>query len=222
MPQVDLTGPAGRIEALLEEVPGAPFAALVCHPHPQYGGTMHNHATYRLARAIRSAGLTTLRFHYRGVGRSAGSYDGGRGEELDARAALAHLRTLDPHRPLLCAGFSFGAWVAVGCSDEPGLAGLLLAGLPLRSAEVDSIRLPERVRATPLPVAVVQAQGDEYASPAEIRELLAGSAGPRRLAAVPGVTHLFDEDLAALEREAGQALAWILAGAAGERAERWP
>ncbi len=221
MPQVDLTGPAGRIEALLEQVDGARFAALVCHPHPQYGGTMHNHATYRLARAVRSAGGTTLRFNYRGVGRSAGRYDGGRGEALDAHAALAHLRSLAPGRPLLCSGFSFGAWVAVACADEPGLVGLLLAGLPIRSAEVESIRLPERLRATPLPVAVVQAEGDEFASPAEVRELLAGSAGPRRLATVPGATHLFDDDLPALEREAGQALAWILA-ARGAGQERSP
>ena len=212
MPHVDLTGPAGRIEALLEEVAGASYAALVCHPHPGYGGTMHNHATYRLARAVRSAGGTTLRFNYRGVGRSAGAYDAGRGEALDARAALAHLRALDPRRPLLCCGFSFGAWVAVACSDEPGLMGLLLAGLPLRWAGVESVRLPERLRAAPAPVAVVQAEGDEFASPAEIRELLAGSAGPRRLTAVPGATHLFEGELPALEREAGEALAWIRAG----------
>jgi len=222
LPQVDLTGPAGRIEALLEEVRGARFAAVVCHPHPQYGGTMHNHATYRLARAVRTAGGTTLRFNYRGVGRSAGSYDGGRGEALDTRAVLQRLRTVAPGRPLLCCGFSFGAWVAVACADEPGLVGLLLAGLPIRSAEVESVRSPERVRATPLPLAVVQAEGDEFASPAEVRELLAGSAGPRRLAAVPGATHLFDDDLPALEREAAQALAWILASTTGARAEPLP
>ena len=216
---MDLTGPAGRIEALLEEVPGARFAALVCHPHPQYGGTMHNHATHRLARAVRGAGGTTLRFNYRGVGRSAGTYDGGPGEALDARAALAHLRGIDPTRPLLCAGFSFGAWVAVACTDEPGLVGLLLAGLPIRPAEVEGVRLPERARATPLPLAVVQAEGDQFAAPAEVRELLAGSAGPRRVAGVPGVTHLFDEDLPALEREAGLALSWILAGTAARRPE---
>lgn len=219
MGQLDLTGPAGRIEGLLDEVAGARFAALVCHPHPQYGGTMHNHATYRLARAVRSAGGTTLRFNYRGVGRSAGRYDGGRGEALDARAALASLRGLAPGLPLLCSGFSFGAWVAVACSDEPDLFGLLLAGLPIRSADVEAVRLPERVRSTPLPVAVVQAEGDPFAAPAEVRELLAGSAGPRRLAVVPGATHLFDEDLAALEREAGEALAWIAAVGRGRASD---
>lgn len=214
MPQVDLKGPAGRIEALLEEVPGARFAALVCHPHPRFGGTMHNHATYRLARAARAAGGATLRFHYRGVGRSAGEYAGGPGEVEDARAALAHLRALDPARPLLACGFSFGAWVAAECAGAPGVVGLVLAGLALRSAELEGLRRPERVRGVPHPLAVVQAQGDEFGTPAEVRELLAGSAGPRRLAAVPGATHLFAEDLEGLEREAGAAFAWVLAEAA--------
>jgi len=210
---VDVTGPAGRIEALLEEIGGARFAAVVCHPHPQLGGTMHNHATHRLARAVRGAGGSTLRFNYRGVGRSAGAYDGGRGEALDARAALAYLRGLHPGVPLVLAGFSFGAWVAVAVSDEPGLAGLLLGGLPLRSAELDALTRTDLVRGVPLPVAVVQAVSDQFGSPAEVRELLAGSRGPRRLASVPGTTHLFREDLPGLEREAGVAIRWILAGA---------
>lgn len=216
MPQVDVTGPAGRLEAVLEEVPGARFASLVCHPHPQYGGTMHNHATYRLARAVRAAGGSTLRFNFRGVGRSAGTYDGGRGESADARAALAHLRARAPGLPLLCCGFSFGAWVAVECSDEPGGLGLLLAGLAIRSADLDAVRSPERLRSVPLPIAVVQAEADEFGSPAEVRELLAGSAGSRRVTTVAGTGHLFEGALLELEREAGAALAWILAeGAVG-------
>lgn len=220
LPQVDLKGPVGRIEALLEEVPGARFAALVCHPHPRYGGTMHNHATYRLARAVRSAGGATLRFNYRGVGRSAGEYAGGPGEVEDARAALEHLRALDPARPLLACGFSFGAWVAAECAEAPGIVGLLLAGLAIRSAELDGLRRPERVRDVRQPLAVVQAQGDEFGTPAEVRALLAGSAGPRRVAAVPGATHLFGESLEGLEREAAEALAWVLAEAAAEVATR--
>jgi alpha/beta superfamily hydrolase len=222
LPQVDLTGPAGRIEALLEEVPGARFAALVCHPHPRYGGTMHNHATYRLARAVRGCGGATLRFNTRGVGRSAGRWDGGRGEALDARAALGHLRALDPRRPLLSCGFSFGAWMAVACSDEAGLSGLLLAGLPIRSAEVDAVRLPERLRGIPLPVSVVQAEGDEFATPTEVRDLLAGSAGPRRVISVPSAAHLFEGHLPELEREARAAVSWILPGLADEHAEPAP
>jgi alpha/beta superfamily hydrolase len=210
--QLDLAGPVGRLEALLEEVPGARFAALVCHPHPQFGGTMHNHATHRLARAVRSHGGTTLRFNYRGVGRSAGSYDQGRGEADDARAALAQLRGLDPSCPLLLCGFSFGAWVSVQAAGEEGVVGLLLAGLAVRSAELDGLRDPTRVRSVPLPVAVVQAERDEYGTPPEVEQVLAGSIGPRRLAAVPGVSHLFTGGLQELEREAGEAVSWLRAG----------
>jgi alpha/beta superfamily hydrolase len=215
---VDLKGPVGRIEALLEEVPGARFAALVCHPHPRFGGTLHNHATYRLARAARAAGASTLRFNFRGVGRSAGEYAGGPGEVADARAALAYLRELHPARPLLACGFSFGAWVAAECADAPDVVGLVLAGLAVRSAELDALRRPERVREVRQPLAVVQAQGDEFGAPAEVRELLAGSRGPRRVSAVTGASHLFGEDLEGLERELGEAFAWVLAeAAAGDR-----
>src|SRR6266436_1110417 len=93
-----LAGPAGRLEALLEEPEdGAPReAALVCHPHPQYGGTMHNKVVYRIARGLRSAGAVVLRFNYRGVNLSEGVYDGGEGEVEDARSALSVLRARYP------------------------------------------------------------------------------------------------------------------------------
>jgi alpha/beta superfamily hydrolase len=214
MPQLDLTGPAGRLEALLEEPPGARFAAVVCHPHPRYGGTMHNHATYRLARAVRTAGGASLRFNYRGVGRSAGRYDAGRGERDDTRAALAALRGLAPDRPLLLVGFSFGAWMALqaaaGGAPAAGVEGLLLAGLALRSADLDLARDAALVRAVTLPVAVVQAEHDAYATPTEVDAALSGSRGPRRLATLAGATHLCTEDLPGLEREAGLALGWLL------------
>jgi len=84
----DLVGPEGRLETLLEDAPGATFAAVVCHPHPRFGGTMHTHAAYRLAKAVRARGGAALRFNFRGVGLSAGTYAGGDGEADDARAAL--------------------------------------------------------------------------------------------------------------------------------------
>ena len=87
-----LDGPAGRLEALLEEPEdGAPReAALVCHPHPQHGGTMHNKVVYRIARGLRTSGTVVLRFNYRGVTLSEGSYANGEGELEDARAALGY------------------------------------------------------------------------------------------------------------------------------------
>jgi hypothetical protein len=214
MASLDLHGPAGRLEALLEEprpAASARFAALVCHPHPKYGGTMHNHATYRLARAARAAGGVTLRFNFRGVGRSAGAYDEGRGEADDARAALAHLREAYPDLPRLACGFSFGSWMALLAGEEdPGVRGFLLAGFALRSADLDVVRDTAPIRATARPVAIVQAARDEFGTPEEVGAVVAGSQGPRRIVSVPGATHLFGEDLAALQREAEAALGWLL------------
>ena len=103
-----VTGPAGKLEALLEEPEHAAprAAALVCHPHPQHGGTMHNKVVYRVARGLRRTGHVVLRFNYRGVNLSEGSYAHGEGELDDARAALAFLRERFPDLPYTLAGFS--------------------------------------------------------------------------------------------------------------------
>jgi uncharacterized protein len=210
--QVDLSGPAGRLEAVLDGSPDAPFAALVCHPHPRFGGTLHNHATYRLAKAVQALGGAALRFNYRGIGRSAGAYDRGRGERDDARAVLAWLAAERPGVPLLACGFSFGAWIAAGVgAEEPRVVGLLAAGLALRSADLELARDAADLTAIEKPLAVVQAEHDEFGTPAEVELALAGSRGPRRIAAVPGATHLFTEQLPALQREAEAAIAWLLA-----------
>src|SRR5437588_1356634 len=106
----EIAGPAGNLEALLEEPEDAPkVAALVCHPHPLFGGTMHNKVVYRIARALRRAGAVVLRFNFRGVGMSEGAHDQGVGEMEDARAALAILRDRYPELPYSMAGFSFGS-----------------------------------------------------------------------------------------------------------------
>jgi alpha/beta superfamily hydrolase len=116
-------GPAGRLECFLKR-PTAPRdggpAAVVCHPHPQFGGTMHNKVVHAAAEALVRLGLPTLRFNFRGVGRSGGDHDGRVGEQDDMRAVLDHLATLYPDAPLLVAGYSFGAFVGlqVGCRDS--------------------------------------------------------------------------------------------------------
>ncbi len=216
--QLDLEGPAGRLEALLEPAStGEParFAALVCHPHPRFGGTMHNHATYRLAKAVRARGGDALRFNYRGVGRSGGAYASG-GEAEDAAAALAWLARERPGIPLLSCGFSFGAWMAILAGGaDPRVAGLVVAGLALRAPDLERFRQADRARDVEKPLAIVQAERDEFGTPAEVEAALAGSRGPRRLAAVPGATHLFTDHLAALQREVEAALGWLLEGPAG-------
>jgi len=211
--QVDLQGPEGRLESLFEEAPAPAFGAIVCHPHPLFGGTMHNHATYWLARAARARGGAVLRFNYRGVGRSAGTYGDGDGEALDAAAMLAWLARERPGIPLLACGFSFGAWMALLAGGaEPRVRGLLLAGLALRAPDLERFRESARARDVEKPIAVVQAERDEFGTPAEVEAALAGSRGPRRIAAVPGATHLFGEDLSALKREAEASVSWLLAG----------
>ena len=118
-----IDGPAGKLEALLEEPEDRDprHAALVCHPHPQYGGTMHNKVVYRIARGLRRAGAVVLRFNYRGVNLSAGKYANGIGEMEDARAALGLAAIALPGLPFSLAGFSFGSRIILklGC-ETPG------------------------------------------------------------------------------------------------------
>ena len=218
---VDVAGPAGRLEALVEGPSDAPFAAVVCHPHPAMGGTMHTHAAYRLAKAVVAGGGTALRFNYRGVGRSAGRYDAGRGEEQDARAALAWLAASRPGVPLLSCGFSFGAWMALlAGGGDARVTGLLLAGIAVEAQGLEDFRETGRLRDLEKPLAVVQAGADVLGPPAEIRAALDGSRAPRRFAVVPGASHLFVEDLPALQREAEAAIGWLRARPRSSEAPR--
>src|SRR5207249_534605 len=108
-----LEGPAGRLEAILWTPSAAaslPLAAVVCHPHPLFGGTMHNKVVYQAAKSLDAIGVPVLRFNFRGAGLSAGVHDRGLGEQGDVRAALDYLVSEFPGVPLLLAGFSFGAW----------------------------------------------------------------------------------------------------------------
>jgi uncharacterized protein len=210
MAAIDLRGPIGRLEALLEEVATPRFAALVCHPHPLMGGTMHTHAVHRIAKAVRLAGGVSLRFNFRGVGLSDGTYDQGRGEADDAGAALAFLAGRYPRLLRLCCGFSFGAFAALAAgARDPGVEGLLLAGLPLAPV-TDLPRDLGPLRGLRLPVAVVQAERDQFGSPAQVRSALEGSVGPRRVAVVKRATHLFTEALDDLQLEAEAAVGWLL------------
>jgi alpha/beta superfamily hydrolase len=220
MAAIDLAGPNGRLEAILEEVATPRFAALICHPHPLMGGSMHTHAVHRLARGVRLTGGVTLRFNYRGVGLSEGRYDRGRGEADDAEAALAFLAGRYPSLPRLCGGFSFGAFAALAAGPrDPGVVGLLLAGVALTPIP-DLPRDLGPLRALPLPVAVVQAEQDQFGLPEQLRAALEGSSGARRLAVVRHATHLFTEALDDLQLEAEAAAGWLLDAAAAQRAGR--
>jgi hypothetical protein len=192
----EIAGPAGRLEALVEEPHDreAWCAAVVCHPHPRHGGTMHNKVVYRLARGLRRAGIAVLRFNYRGVGRSAGEYGNLEGEIEDARAALGWLRARYAGLPYALAGFSFGARVItrLGCEGD-GARFLLAAGFPT------SMGRAEYLERCAMPKIFVQSTHDRYGPRAELEAAFAGWAAPKRLEWIEAADHFFAGALEALE-----------------------
>jgi len=192
-----LAGPAGQLEALLEEPEHAPrVAAVVCHPHPLYGGTMHNKVVYRMARALRHAGCVVLRFNFRGVGRSEGEHAHLEGETEDARAALAWLRGRYPELPYALAGFSFGSRVVSRLACELGDAHFVLAvGFAARLGPA------EYLGACGVPKIFVQSTHDEFTPRAELERLFAVMAGPKRLIWVEAADHFFAGALDEFEKQ---------------------
>ena len=178
--QLDLRGPAGRLEALLETPRTPPrFAAIVCHPHPLHGGAMSNPAAYRVAKAVRAQGGIALRFNFRGVEKSEGVHAGGPGEVADARAALDHLAREHPSLPRLACGYSFGAWIALeAAAEDTSVQGVLCAGLPISLIDGAAAAAHRLDRA----VAVVQAEEDQFGPPAELDRALAGAGLTKRRA----------------------------------------
>ena len=193
-----LDGPAGRLEALLEEPEnGEPReAALVCHPHPQHGGTMHTKAVYRIARGLRSAGAVVLRFNYRGVNLSEGEYSHGEGELEDTRAALNYLRGRYPDLPITLAGFSFGSRIVLrlGC-EGIGVRRVIAVGFPTTYKD-DSY-----LQGCTAPKVFVQSTRDQFGPVSELEPLVASLAEPKKLVLVDAADHFFAGALDQLERE---------------------
>jgi alpha/beta superfamily hydrolase len=193
-----LEGPAGRLEALLEEPEdGSPSeAALVCHPHPQHGGTMHNKVVYRIARGLRSTGAVVLRFNYRGVNLSEGEYAHGEGELEDARVALAYLRGRYPDLPFTLAGFSFGSRIALrlGC-EGIGARRVIAVGFP--TVYKDRSYLENCT----VPRTFIQSTRDQYGPISDLEPLVAGLPERRKLVLVDAGDHFFAGALDLLERE---------------------
>jgi alpha/beta superfamily hydrolase len=201
---LELTGPAGRLEALLDLPDGPPrAAALLCHPHPLQGGTMHTHAVFRAMRALRDEGAAVLRFNFRGVGRSDGTHDFGKGERDDARAAFDELRGRFPGLTTLCGGFSFGAWIGLSVGVAVSADGLLGIGVPCELFRFDELE------GNPRPKAFIHAERDQLTTTAQIEAVVA-RAQPARLWKVRGASHLFTESLDAYESTAREAARWLL------------
>jgi alpha/beta superfamily hydrolase len=193
-----LEGPAGQLEAILWAPSGdarPPLAAVVCHPHPLFGGTMHNKVVYQAAKALDALGIPVLRFNFRGAGLSAGVHDLGAGEQADVRTALNFLASEFPGGPLLLAGFSFGAWVGlrVGCED-PRVSHLIGLGIPVNSTDFSFLRGCNK------PKLFVHGSNDEFGAIEKVKALIPTLTGDNRLVVVEGVDHFFAGKLDQLNR----------------------
>jgi uncharacterized protein len=205
-----LSGPAGGLEAILEEPDDhAPLmAAVVCHPHPLYGGTMHNKVVYRIARGLRRAGIVVLRFNFRGVGKSAGEHAHMTGEIEDARAALDFLRERYPDLPYALAGFSFGSRAIATLGCELGTPEFLMAvGFSTRMGPWDFLSQCS------VPKIFVHSTHDEYGPRIDFERLYAGVAEPKRLTWIEAADHFFAGALEELEEQVSAAAASAISGA---------
>lgn len=191
-----IPAPHGRLEAIYRpRTDAAGRVALVLHPHPLHGGTMHNKVVFRAARALQESGFETLRFNFRGVGHSTGEYDEGRGECDDARVALEYLLEQQRHaREVIVAGFSFGSIVGlkVGCADSR-VHSLIAIGAPARFLD------PEILSGCDKPILFIHGALDEIAPLDPLkRSLEAVSSAGQRLAVIDGAGHFFDDHAAEL------------------------
>jgi hypothetical protein len=201
-----LAGPAGRLEALLNAgAAGATHAALVCHPHPLFGGTLHNKVVFHTMKALNGFGLPVLRFNFRGTGLSEGEHDHGKGEVEDVRAALDWLDA-EFHLPLVFTGFSFGAAVGlhVACSDAR-VGAVIGVGLPVApAAEVDDepgVYNFRFLRECMKPKLFVSGARDRFGPRTKLEALVAALPEPNKLVVIEGADHFFEGRLREL-REA--------------------
>jgi alpha/beta superfamily hydrolase len=201
-----LEGPVGRLEALLNTgAENATHAALVCHPHPLYGGTMHNKVVFHTMKALNSFGFPVLRFNFRDTGLSEGDHDFGEGEKEDVRTALDWLDH-EFHLPLFFAGFSFGAAVglSVACSDERVKAVIGL-GVPVQPSD-DRLYDLSFLQTCFKPKLFVSGSRDQFGPRTKLEQLVSSVPEPKKLVIIESADHFFEGRL----REMRDAIeAWI-------------
>jgi alpha/beta superfamily hydrolase len=194
----------GRLEAIVKPPRDAPVrgVALVLHPHPLGGGTMHNKVVFRAAAALNEAGLVTLRINFRGVGQSTGTHNEGNGERDDVRAGLEYLTANYPQQEITLCGFSFGARVGleVGIADDR-VTRLISIGTPVDKYDFGFLTACRK------PILFVHGEHDEYGNPERLRELVAKIEAPKELAVIKGAGHFFDDQLDELKRVITE---WVL------------
>jgi len=190
---VNIPTQTGHLEGILkpEEEGVIPrYAALVCHPHPLYGGTMHNKVVFKAAQALQILGMPALRFNFRGVGHSTGTYDEGRGEMDDVRFALEFLSRRYPGLPVILGGFSFGAYVALRVAAiDDRVQTMIGLGVPARVFE------GEHLQGSHKPKLIIQGTKDELAPYALTAQWFEQVPAPKSLVAVQGADHFFQGHL---------------------------
>jgi uncharacterized protein len=218
MPTItDLTGPAGRLEAVLDlpapsedASPATLRAAVVfAHPHPQFGGTMHTKAVYQGAKGLARQGCAVLRFNFRGVGRSEGTFDQGEGEKADFTAALDYMAAAYPGTALWAAGFSFGAWVALEVGALDDRVSVLIGIAPPVATSVSGMKYEfPATLASEKPKFFVQGEADEVCPIEGMWQFYGQLHEPKELVVIDAADHLFDGKTA----EVGEALEELFAG----------
>ena len=184
----EIAGPAGPLEALLDLPAGEPRAVAVFgHPHPLHGGTMHTKALYQAAKATARIGLAALRFNFRGVGRSAGTFDAGPGEMDDFKAAISFMNGRYPDLPIWAGGMSFGSWVAMTAGAEDARVSLLLGIAP----PVDRYDF-EALKTCTLPKFIIHGEADELISIKDVRKFYSQIPEPKELVTIEYANHLFE------------------------------
>ena len=202
-PVRSIPGPAGQLEALLDRPAGAPRAAVVfAHPLPIQGGTMHTKVVYQGTKALTRIGCVVLRFNFRGVGLSSGTWDEGRGEMADYRAAIDFIAAAYPGLEIWAAGFSFGSYIAMTAgADDERVCALIGIAPPVDRYEYASVKLSTK------PKFIVHGERDELIPLRTVREFYARLPEPKELVEIDRATHLFEGQAS----EAGDALEELLA-----------
>jgi len=198
----EIPGPAGPLECLFEMPEGTPRAGVVfAHPLPTHGGTMHTKVVYQATKALARIGCVVMRFNFRGVGRSAGEWDEGRGEMEDYKAAVDDMAGRYPDLELWAAGFSFGSYIATTAgADDDRICALIVIAPPVDRYEFASVKLSTK------PKFIVHGERDELISLKMVRHFYAQLPEPKELVEIDRANHLFDGQAS----EVGDALAELL------------
>lgn len=190
---VDLYGRAGRLEAIYRELQDPAGIAVVCHPHPLGGGTLHNKVVFRAARGLEAANVATLRFNFRGVGASGGKHDEGQGELDDVNVAIDWAKKKHPGKKLIVGGFSFGAWVASRAACElPDVDAVFLIGTPVNKYDFSYLRHCEK------PMLFLHGTQDEHGDVGKLEKLVPHVRNAESII-ITGADHFFTKQLEPLE-----------------------